>query len=289
MPPLIDYVKQGLVNLLGLSFVRENKLDHRYHEVKTALPVYVTLSTIPPRLDNAVRIIAHMLEHVQGIEKVFMNVPFRYERFPDQELDLRKHQAYIRKKGPSCDRLLINRCKDYGPLTKFLPTLALIPDECILIIIDDMSYQLDAIKHIAERQQSELDKAFSYYVYPYSPAGIEGPVIQVPQGADMISMYGRNTNGFPGWFRRFLASLSLTEESYAQSPCFFTDDLLLGYYFQLEGIALQQAFPEHRDIYIPHCAVSPSKFNLNRQKGERSRDVVMARCYESLLRAESGH
>ena len=187
-----------------------------------------------------------------------------------------------------CDRLLINRCKDYGPLTKLLPTLALIPDDCILIVIDDMSYQLDAIKHIAERQQLELDKAFSYYVYPYSPVGSAGPVIQVPQGADMISMYGGQAKKFTGWFRRFLASSSLTEDSYAESPCFFTDDLLLGYYFQLEGIALQQVFPEQRNIYIPHCAVSPSKFNLNRQKGERSRDVVMARCYESLLTAGSG-
>ncbi len=67
---LFEKIKEQVVNLLGLSYLRVRNLDHRYHHVETNLPVYITLSTIPPRLSNTIKIVVHMLKHVEGIEKV---------------------------------------------------------------------------------------------------------------------------------------------------------------------------------------------------------------------------
>lgn len=255
------------------SYLNEAKLDSEFVNISTSLPVYITISTIPSRMSNTFKIIKHFLKHVSGFEKIILNIPYQYNRWPNLKIDIDK---YVKDVNDS--RLFVNRTKDYGPLTKFLPSLSIVPDNSILIIADDMCYKLSAFKDIAEKQDINRTKSFSYYVYPYG--GKMGNSVSVPQGADLISMYTRNASEFPEWFDHFQKGLNLN--SYFESPCFFVDDQVIGWYFQYKGIPMVQVDRNHRMIYIKDCDKAPESDNLNRQKGKNSRDNTMEGCYKQL-------
>ena len=106
---------------------------------------------------------------LSGFEKLIVNLPCK-----------RKDFDFIKD-----SRLVINKMnQDYGPITKIWGTIQLFPypREMNLLILDDNEYHLDGIKIIAERQDKDHNKTFSYYKYNYK--GIE-----VPQGVDIISFW----------------------------------------------------------------------------------------------------
>ena len=270
----------------------ESKLDRRKININTHLPVYITMSTIPSRLSNTLRIIENFMNNVTGFEKLILNVPYKYNRWPNiKELDLR-HNI-------NDGRFIINRCEDYGPLTKFLPVLenGLVPHESILIVCDDMCYQLDAFRDIAAVQDRRLYESFSYYVYPFKPKfeNVSGfnfvspnlypsnhnkVSVNVPQGADLISMYTRNASHFVQWFNKLKNDLGV--KSYFETPCFFVDDQVIGWYFQSQNIPMKQVERKHRNIYIKNCDKPVESDNLNNQKGKNSRTNTMNKCYNDL-------
>lgn len=245
----------------------EARLDRRKIQIKTNLPVYITMSTIPSRINNTMRIIKNFLDNVSGIEKVILNVPYRYNRWPNLKIDI--------PDIVNDNRLYVNRCEDYGPLTKFMPTLNLIPPESILIVCDDMCYKLDAFKDIAEIQEKRPYESFSFYVYEYGDSRV-----RVPQGADLISMYTANAMDFYDWFTLLKRKLGI--KSYFETPCFFVDDQVIGWYFQYKNIPMVQVEAKHRNIYIKDCDKGPEHDNLNRQKGKNSRDNTMTGCHADL-------
>jgi hypothetical protein len=254
----------------------ESKLDRRDVVINTHLPVYITMSTIPSRMKNTLRIIKNLMEHVSGFEKLILNVPYRYNRWPDtKHIDV-SHDI-------TDGRFYINRCKDYGPLTKFLPVLEdnLVPQNAILIVCDDMCYQLDAFRDIAMVQDRKIYDSFSYYVYPYSPD--DSKKVDVPQGADLISMYTNNVVGFPTWFQELKGKLGV--KSYFETPCFFVDDQVIGWYMSYMHIPMKQVERRHRNIYIKDCEKGLQSDNLNSQQGKNKRENVMAGCYRDLTKA----
>lgn len=253
----------------------ESKLDKRKIDINTHLPVYITMSTIPSRMKNTFRIIENFMENVSGFEKLILNIPYRYNRWPQmKDIDVR-HNI-------NDGRFILNRTKDYGPLTKFLPVLEdkLVPEEAILIVCDDMCYQLDAFRDIAQIQDRRISESFSFYVYQYSPMNSSGVKVDVPQGADLISMYARNAYYFPHWFYNLKRKLGI--DSYFETPCFFVDDQVIGWYFKDNSIPMMQVERKHRNIYIKNCDKANPSDNLNNQKGRNSRENTMAGCYRDL-------
>lgn len=251
-----------------LKTLDETKLDHEKINIQTVYPVYITMSTIPSRMKNTFKIIKHFLQHTTGIEKLILNVPYKYNRFPYLTIDC-NHDI-------DDPRFILNRTEDQGPLTKILPSLDIIPNNSIVIICDDMCYKLKAFKDIAEIQDREKHRAFSFYVYPYGN-------VRVPQGADLISSYSNNLRNFKDWFNSFKQKLNIKD--YFSSPCFFVDDQVIGWYFQNMGIPMLQVERKHRMIYIKDCDKGVSSHNLNNQKGKNSRDNTMKGCYKELQKA----
>ena len=256
----------------GIS-MDESKLDRTNIQINTHLPVYITMSTIPSRMKNTLRIIKNFMEHVRGFEKLILNVPYRYNRWPEMHnIDI-SHDILD-------GRFMINRTKDYGPLTKFLPVIEdnLVPQNAILIVCDDMCYKLDAFRDIATIQDRHIYDSFSYYVYPFNLN--KGYDVYVPQGADLISMYTNNVLGFPAWFQELKNKLGV--KSYFESPCFFVDDQVIGWYMQYMNIPMRQVERKHRNIYIKDCDKSKESDNLNKQTGSRSRVNTMNGCYRDI-------
>jgi len=252
------------------SFIDTTKLDYSRTEINTQLPVYITMSTIPSRMKNTIKIIKHFLKYVTGFQKIILNIPYRYERWPDYKVDT----SSINIDDP---RFMLNMTTDYGPLTKLVGALHIIPDESITLICDDMCYKLNAFKDIAERQDQNLNKAFSFFIYPYSQGTTQ---VMVPQGADLITCYTHNLSHFMDWWSEFRKYMGI--KHYSDSPCFFVDDQVIGWYLQSHGIRMEQVDRRHRNIYIKGCDVANKGDNLNRQTGRNSRDNTMKGCYIDL-------
>lgn len=258
--------------MLHFTFLNTLLLDKEYISIDTNLPVYITMTTIPSRMSNTIKLIKHFLAHVTGIEKFILNVPYQYNRWPEYKVSLSLDEI-------TDPRFTLNRTEDYGPLTKLLGSINLIPNDSITVICDDMCYKLRAFKDIAEMQDKHRNKSFSFFVYPYKNNTGDKSVM-VPQGADLISSYTQNLNNFPDWFNQFKQFHKV--EHYYNNECFFVDDQVLGWYFQSHGIPMEQVDRRHRNIYIKNCDVSNKADNLNKQTGDRSRDNVMDKCYNAL-------
>ena len=252
-------------------YVDQHKLYQNNVVINTKLPVYITLSTIPSRMANTAVLIQHFLNKVSGFKKIIVNIPYRYERWPNMVPNV---SVFDHINDP---RFILNRCQDDGPLTKLIGSIDLIPPKSITIVRDDMCYDLTAFKDIAERQDVNPNKAFSFYVYDFNNGGND---VLVPQGADLISVYSYNLINFKKWLGNFIKTLELKE--YRNTKCFFVDDLVIGWYFQVMGIKLKQMDRRHRMIYINDCEFSNQSDNLNRQKGENSRTNTMNSCYVDL-------
>lgn len=256
---------------MNFSFLNTSKLDKEHVHINTRLPVYITMTTIPSRMSNTIKIIKHFLKYVTGFEKIILNVPFQYNRWPDYKISI--HNSI------NDPRFTLNRTQDYGPITKLLGSINIIPDESITIICDDMCYKLNAFKDIAEKQDQNLRKSFSFYIYPYkNNKGTRN--VMVPQGADLISTYTKNLDHFPQWFNSFKKFHHI--DHYFTNECFFVDDQVIGWYFQSHGIPMEQVDRKHRMIYIKDCDISNKSDNLNNQKGKNSRENTMNKCYSAL-------
>lgn len=97
------------------------------------MKVVLSLTTIPSRINHALKIAHENL--MQGCHEIWVNIPKRYNRFPEWE------SYTITSDNP---KIIINReCEDLGPATKvFGPISKLNNDDVIIYIDDDTHYDI---------------------------------------------------------------------------------------------------------------------------------------------------
>ena len=77
----------------------------------------VSMSTIPSRLDNISEIIDNINLQTLKPDKIFLNIPYKYKRFPNQIINLDDLNDLKQ------ENLEIIRCEDYGPGTKIMGSI----------------------------------------------------------------------------------------------------------------------------------------------------------------------
>ncbi len=103
--------------------------------------IKISLTSIPPRFDK----LQNMINTLRVGDEIWINIPYKYPRFPDWSGELPALRSDM--------RLVINRCdEDLGPATKIFPTaLASDPDDIIVYIDDDTYYEqqtlIGLVKH----------------------------------------------------------------------------------------------------------------------------------------------
>jgi hypothetical protein len=220
--------------------------------INTTYPVYLSLTTIPSRFDKTMVNIKKLLDSLTGFEKIILNIPHKYKKFGDFKVNCNIKDQ----------RLIINRCEDLGPITKLVPTIRIIPSECILIIFDDDEYHPEAIKIAAEKQDKEHFKSFTFWKYTYKN-------ISVPQGVDIISFWKPNLNDFNEFY----------SNSKGNNHCFYVDDLVIGWYLKHKGIEIETLERKWKWPWIEGSQKGYSLFGL---KGEYSRNNSMSNCYSHI-------
>lgn len=120
--------------------------------------ILVTLTSIPPRLINLPQVIDKIFNQSIYCDKIYLNIPHTYKnnviKIPqvlNEYLLLNDHHK----------RVFINRCYDYGPITKLIPTLDFENgDDFLFIVDDDMLLEFDAFDTLLKKFCDR--KAFSF-------------------------------------------------------------------------------------------------------------------------------
>ena len=92
--------------------------------------IYVSLTTIPQRIKYLNKSIESLLKQSKKPDKIFINIPFKYQRFKEVVSD---------NEIPKFDDSIIEitRCEDCGPGTKLLGSLNKLKKDSLVILADD--------------------------------------------------------------------------------------------------------------------------------------------------------
>ena len=170
--------------------------------------IYVSISTIPQRLKNITKSVESLLNQTKKPDKIFINIPFKYERFNETitEDQIPKFKNNI---------IEVTRCEDCGPATKLLGSLSKLEKNSLVILADDdhtySNYMVEKFFHFYSESPNN---AYSFYVHRLGNFGIG-------QGADGFAI---NTNHLEG-IKKFYDKVV---KEYKE--LFLHDDLWISYF-----------------------------------------------------------
>ncbi len=118
------------------------------------MKVIISLTSIPSRFDKLRPILSNLT--LQTCHEVWLNIPLRYNRFPEWDGQVPEDLYEI------SDKVVINRdCEDFGPGTKFIaPALKLLPDDLIIYVDDDTSYDRRVATHLLKWYKTDPESAW---------------------------------------------------------------------------------------------------------------------------------
>ena len=233
--------------------------------------IYVSLTAIPPRIQNLNKTINSLLNQSQKPDKIFINIPFKYERFTETIKD---------NQIPHFDNRIVEvtRCEDCGPGTKLLGSLSkLEKDSLIILADDDHVYEDYMIEKFFYFYSKAPNNAYSFYVHPLGNFGIG-------QGADGFAI---NTNHLSG-IKKFYDS---TVKNYKE--LFLYDDLWISYFLYFfkknKILSLREHLKKGIDgkpslIYKTHIVAKGliSTYGRNLRESVKKRDEIALESFEYL-------
>ena len=120
--------------------------------------IVVSLTTVPHRIALIEHTLRSVLDQTVTADVVYLHLPWRSRRFPNSTYEIPRTVLDL--------PIVVNRCEDYGPATKLIPTLDLErhPDTLIITVDDDMVFKRTLIERLLERH-------FASPGYAYANAG----------------------------------------------------------------------------------------------------------------------
>ena len=222
--------------------------------------IYVSLSTIPPRLKNLNKSVESLLKQTKKPDKIFINIPTKYKRFSETIQD---HQI----PKFSSDAVEIVRCDDFGPGTKLLGSLEKLSKNSLVILADDDNvYEDYMVEKFIYFYSKDPNSAYSFYVHPLGNFGIG-------QGADGFAINTNYLDGIKNFYNKVVKDYK---------ELFLYDDLWISYFLYFfkknKILSLQKHLKKDNDgkiklIYKTHIVSS----GLISMYGETLRESVMKR------------
>jgi hypothetical protein len=202
------------------------------------MKVVVSFTTIPPRMKYLENIIAPLM--LQTCHEVWVNIPQKYNRFPDWDGQLPDLSRFGSK-------LKINRdCEDLGPGTKFMgPAPFLEPDDLIVYVDDDTSYEPKLVTNLLKWFMTDTKSAWGLSGFSFEPYFKGHFPRQHGVPYDVLEGYG-SVVVRAGWLQKVLPEFKeLLEVTWH-------DDMLLCNLFEKHGI-------KRKTVYVPDCNVGQIK------------------------------
>jgi len=239
--------------------------------------IYVSISTIPQRIKNLNESVKSLLNQTKKPDKIFINIPFKYERFTDVVED---------DQIPKFDNNLIEitRCEDCGPATKLLGSLNKLKKNSLVILADDDHiYENFMIEKFFHFYSKAPNNAYSFYVHPLGKFGIG-------QGADGFAI---NTNHLTG-IKKFYDKVV---KNYKE--LFLYDDLWISYFLYFfkknKILSLKEYLKKNKNgnpypIYKKHIVASGlvETYGKNLIEAVRKRDQIAVESFKYMQEKTKG-
>lgn len=239
--------------------------------------IYVSISTIPQRIKNLNESVKSLLNQTKKPDKIFINIPFKYERFNDVVKD---------DQIPKFDNNLIEitRCEDCGPATKLLGSLNKLEKNSLVILADDDHiYENFMIEKFFHFYSKAPNNAYSFYVHPLGKFGIG-------QGADGFAI---NTNHLTG-IKKFYDKVV---KNYKE--LFLYDDLWISYFLYFfkknKILSLKEYLKKNKNgnpypIYKKHIVASGlvETYGKNLIEAVRKRDQIAVESFKYMQEKTKG-
>ncbi len=126
--------------------------------MKNNISFCISMSTIPSRISKISEIIENINKQTLKPEKIFLNIPNEYKRFPNQKISNNDLQKI------NFGNLEVIRCEDYGPGTKIMGSIKKIRNyDCVIIIDDDHIYDVNMCEFFLEAFKKDRIN-YSFYL-----------------------------------------------------------------------------------------------------------------------------
>ena len=231
--------------------------------------IYVSLTAIPPRIQNLNKTINSLLSQSQKPDKIFINIPFKYQRFAEIVKD---------DQIPKFDSNLIEitRCEDCGPATKLLGSLNKFEKNSLVILADDDHvYENYMIEKFFYFYSKSPNNAYSFYVHPLGKFGIG-------QGADGFAINTNHLTGVKIFYDKVVKNYK---------ELFLHDDLWISYFLYFfkknKILSLKEHLKKNNDgkpalIYKKHIVASGlvETYGKNLTKAVKKRDQIAVESFK---------
>ena len=172
----------------------------------------VSMSTIPSRIGKISEIIDNLNKQTLKPEKIYLNIPFKYRRFPDQTIN-EKDLIKLNYKN-----LEINRCEDFGPGTKIMGSIEKVRNyDCVILLDDDHLYDENMCHFFLKAFEKEQIN-YSFYLNKIFK-------IKMGQCSDGFLMNTKLLDNIEKFYEKFVKY---------NKNMFLDDDLWLAIYLQKE-------------------------------------------------------
>ena len=170
--------------------------------------IYISISTIPPRLKNLNESVRSLLNQTRKPDKIFINIPYKYQRFGEtiEDNQIPKFDSSI---------VEVTRCEDCGPGTKLLGSLNKLEKNSLVILVDDDHFYEDyMIEKLFYFYSKAPNNAYSFFVYPLEN-------FPVAQGADGFAINTNHLIGIKNFYEQVVKDYK---------ELFLNDDLWISYF-----------------------------------------------------------
>lgn len=222
----------------------------------------VSLTSIPSRFDTIYKTIKSLNKQTKKANKIFLNIPNKYKRYPMQDFD-------IAKIGNAYENLEITRCEDFGPGTKLLGSFdKIFKYDYIILVDDDHVYSKEMLNFFYEKGLENLDKAYSFCVYNIEDC-------KIGQGADGFMINTKFLKNILGFYSKNIKD---------NPKLFFNDDLWISIFINkvlrkdienLSCLLKKSFFRRTNSIYKKHTKIDAliEQYSSNRKKARSLRFV----------------
>ena len=239
--------------------------------------IYVSISTIPQRIKNLNESVKSLLNQTKKPDKIFINIPFKYQRFTEIIKD---------DQIPKFDSNLIEitRCEDCGPATKLLGSLSKFEKNSLVILADDDHiYENYMIEKFFYFYSKSPNNAYSFYVHPLGKFGIG-------QGADGFAINTNHLTGIKNFYDKVVKNYK---------ELFLYDDLWISYFLYFfrksKILSLKEHLKKSKDgkpalIYKKHIVASGlvETYGKNLTEAVKKRDQIAVESFKYMQAKTKG-
>jgi hypothetical protein len=145
---------------------------------RAGVKVVVSFTTLPHHLDKLRETIGSLVAQSLNPDAIYINVPEGKNKRTGEQYEVPKYLMVM-----DIDKVTVNRCEEYGPLTKLFPTLLheRDPDTIIITVDDDKIYPAELIRTLAWHIEKDRNSHVSYGLcgWSFMPVPTERSVVPV--------------------------------------------------------------------------------------------------------------